>query len=895
MVKKLKFVLSKKKCFLSFSFILIYSYSIAQVVDPNIFIYSNTPLETVLEEWENTFDYSFSYDADLIAQYQISQQFVHLSIEDKLTKLFREIPLDYKIFSDKTIIIKRRTTDIEKKQKTSICGQIIEADTRTPLPYVHVLLHQTNLGTITDDEGYFNLNEIFVPDDSLKISFIGYQTLTYSASQLKDKPCLRISLKVQNNKMTTVIVSDKPISVEENTLFKQDDQSAATTFKLQQMDDIGGLAEQDVLQSLQLLPGISSAEESASRLHIRGANEGQNLVLFDDIPLYHFGHFFGKTASINPNIIEEVSVSKEGYNAKYGGRIAGVIDMKSKQKIPDSISLKLESSLLSGNINAALPIVKNKVGVLLSYRRSFTDFYASTIFNNFFEQTFQHSRITTDQEIILSSGRDSVFNTEFQATFSDFNTKLLFTPNAKNKFSISALSTTDFMSYQYNEKGGYDYHERDSLHISNGGINAQWTHHWTDHFTTNSSYSVSKYENQYSFQTHLVVDSASTYHTNANKIHDQSFRLMNSWVFTDQQLDFGYHFSEISEFAHVFKRDAWQEDTLFADDITAISHALFLNYKIKASKKINCNIGSRLTHYNLTDKIYFEPRFSIKINPFKHFSVILSSGIYYQAINQAVETNQLNAEDHLWYLARGDNQAGQPFSMIKNNQYSYGFSYQNKGWIIDLATYGKKYEGITSLSLRIDNNEFPAYSGNMEASGLECSVQKKSKWFYTFLSYTYSKVNYIFDYLDYPLAASYNRQHSLSALLGFQYNNLTLSAILKMSSGRPYTPFDSLYVDRSEDPNDPEKWGYAIEYQNYNQERLLPYQRIDLSLSWKFKTRHISGKLTLAALNVTNHINELQRYYSLQYPANDADPPEVKRTDTYGLGFTPNVGFMLLF
>jgi hypothetical protein len=61
-----------------------------------------------------------------------------------------------------------------------------------------------------------------------------------------------------------------------------------------------GLTEPDVLQSIQLLPGVQSPTETAAGIYIRGGTPDQNLVLWDGIKIYHSGHFFGTISAFNP-------------------------------------------------------------------------------------------------------------------------------------------------------------------------------------------------------------------------------------------------------------------------------------------------------------------------------------------------------------------------------------------------------------------------------------------------------------------------------------------------------------------------------------------------------------------------------------------------------------------
>jgi hypothetical protein len=47
----------------------------------------------------------------------------------------------------------------------------------------------------------------------------------------------------------------------------------------------------DDVQSIQALPGVESTNESIANINVRGGTNDQNLMLWDNIKMYHSGHF----------------------------------------------------------------------------------------------------------------------------------------------------------------------------------------------------------------------------------------------------------------------------------------------------------------------------------------------------------------------------------------------------------------------------------------------------------------------------------------------------------------------------------------------------------------------------------------------------------------------------
>ena len=68
-----------------------------------------------------------------------------------------------------------------------------------------------------------------------------------------------------------------------------------------------GLTEPDVLESIQLLPGVVSPNETASGFLVRGGKVDQNRLIWDGINIYHKGHLFGMISPFNPNATKTIT------------------------------------------------------------------------------------------------------------------------------------------------------------------------------------------------------------------------------------------------------------------------------------------------------------------------------------------------------------------------------------------------------------------------------------------------------------------------------------------------------------------------------------------------------------------------------------------------------------
>jgi len=99
-----------------------------------------------------------------------------------------------------------------------------------------------------------------------------------------------------------------------------------------------GLAEADVIRSIQGLPGVVASSDFSTKIYVRGGGSDQNLILFDNAPVFSPTHFFGLFSTFLVEGVEDVTFYKSGFPAEYGNRLSSVLDVKSRKGGKDSLS-----------------------------------------------------------------------------------------------------------------------------------------------------------------------------------------------------------------------------------------------------------------------------------------------------------------------------------------------------------------------------------------------------------------------------------------------------------------------------------------------------------------------------------------------------------------------------
>ncbi len=95
--------------------------------------------------------------------------------------------------------------------QTFVIGQVIDAATKEPLPYVNIGLLNKNIGTVSDETGYFELEVNTKQNslDTLRFSMIGFETKSYTLNDFINQNEIEVYLTEKSTALDEVILSSK--------------------------------------------------------------------------------------------------------------------------------------------------------------------------------------------------------------------------------------------------------------------------------------------------------------------------------------------------------------------------------------------------------------------------------------------------------------------------------------------------------------------------------------------------------------------------------------------------------------------------------------------------------------------------------------------------------------
>ncbi|EDP96850.1 putative outer membrane protein probably involved in nutrient binding [Kordia algicida OT-1] len=841
--------------------------------------FEKEPLQDALTTIEKAFDVKFSYKAELAEGKIITLTLKDASLNTVFQRLQEIVPIVFEKVNERYYVIRNQS----QAGKIRICGVLVDSKSQLPIVEASVVNISQYKGTVTNNNGRFELFLAF-PSDTIEVRFLGYKTKRLIAKELQKNPCEKVSMEADQYDLGTVLISNYLTS----GINKKTD--GALSLSPSKLGILPGLTEPDVLQSIQLLPGIQSPNETASGLFIRGGTPDQNLILWDGIKMYHSGHFFGLISAFNPYVIEEVSVYKSGTETRYGDRISGVIDIQTDTKVPEKLSGGFGFNMTHADAYLKIPIAKN-FGVTVSARRAFTDVWETFTYNNFSERVFQNTKITKSSEII-----ENVFSeTENRFFFTDYTIKFIGKLSDKDEVMLSTLRTKNELDFT-SEIELFEETSRDQLSIRNAGFSGFWKRQWSPNFSHTLDAYYSRFDFDYLGTFRGDIVEITEQDQKRNKIKDIGLAYNTTWKIDEKRsLQSGYQFSS-NDVSFGFSGFRGTEDGVTTYDAGEEninnSHAAFTSFKYNNKNELIINAGLRMNYFSTTKRAFFEPRLYIEKKLNKRFSINFSGELKHQAVSQILEFNTANfgLENQVWAIANGDE-----FPILKSRQISAGVLFNKKGWRIDLDAYYKNISGLTSFNRSFGNTSVleTFTEGKSNIYGVDVLIEKKINDYQTWMSYSYTDNKFEFSLINNGLTfpGNYDIRHYFRWAHSYTINNFKFSLGWNYRTGTPYTPVTSQTQANGD---------LFVFIGDTNSTRIPDYHRLDFSGTYTFnfdKKNNWKGKIGFSLLNIYDRKNLLERYYEIRPFLNQDDNVQfrLETVDKFSLGLTPNLVFRVDF
>ncbi|MFA6129091.1 MAG: carboxypeptidase-like regulatory domain-containing protein [Bacteroidales bacterium] len=774
---------------------------------------------------------------------------------------------------NKLTVLKGCLTGVMLLWALGLCGQhqmrlsgfVMDKKTGEVLIGANISLIGEAGGTSTDNSGYFSL-AAKVPC-SIRISFVGYQSSELTFVSAKDTV---VQVKLEpGRELASVEIKGLRTALPNVTTLK--------IAELQLLPSLSG--KPDVLKSMQLLPGIQAQNEGSSLLLVRGGDPGQNLYLFDNIPVIYVNHLGGFMSVFNPDIINSIDLYKGGFPARFGGRLSSVVDIT--QREGDKAGLKGSLSIGITDLSMCVegPTKLRNSSFIFTARKTLTDPLMA------FGTSIARSKF------VIAYG------------FHDLNGKFTWKPDERNSFHFNLYQGDDYLNYWSDQKStGQTQNNRLKNIWGNWLTSGRWIHVVSPRVLFSNTLSYTRYRLDF-FQSYAITDTVrhpvfdQNYRSSVSDLSlrlNLKFQIMKSW-----SLETGLQASYLSHNPNSFYKSDLHVQPV-PELLRAFESALYADNKINIAERLEANLGLRMVGYST-------PGFnSLSIEPRLHLSYKLSPKQYLDLSYQRVTQNEqllftpgsiMNSE--IWVPA------GSGIDPAVSEQFTLGWngSFRNGMFTAELSAYYKTLNSLTTYregySSLMGDQEWRSKivsGGTGTSTGVEFMLKKQYGAWTGFVSYAWSHTTRKYPQINKGLefVFDFDRPHTASLNISHQFNEKwSANLVWVYQTGLPYTPVLGRQLVLKDVPDWDGTYGYyeVLVYGERNSARIRDYHRLDIGATLNTMTkRGRKATWTFSVYNLYNRHNPYYYYYNTStndYLERAENLTEFQPMNLYQMSFFP--------
>lgn len=751
-------------------------------------------------------------------------------------------------------------------QTITINGQVRDADSKEPIAGAYVFTKEPPHGTTTDSLGRYKLT-VQPGQYIITASYVGYAPMSKSVST---DGYLQVDFFLEANTLIdpVTISSQSPDRNITDTHMGLDRFSVRDIRKMPTL-----LGEADPLRSIQMLPGVQATSEGSTGFSVRGGAPDQNLILLDNTTVYNASHLLGFFSVFNNDVIRGVELYKGDIPMRYGGRLSSLLNVNTKNDIPERFKGTGGIGLISSRLTLEGPI-GDKTSWLVSGRRSYAD--AFLVF-------------AKDEQL----RKTSVYFYDANAKFS-------------HRFSLKDM-------IEFNGYLGSDHYGAEGAAFDYGNVAASlsWRHIFNDNLLLRTSVNYSDYS--YDLMSEMegfelnwksgirdIMMRADMEH----KVNDY-FNLTYGLTSTFHRFNPGVGYIEGLHDVEITKNYAL-ETALYISNEQTLFDRLTLRYGLRFNIFNNIGPGTVYQYdseYNPVGEnsygrgsVYntytgWEPRAGLvfRLTDVSSLKGSFSRNVQYiQLANNSASGTPLD----VWFAA-GPNIEPQTV-----NSWSAGYfhNFGDNAFETSVEAYYKDMDNVIDFKehANLMMNQYldgEIRTGTGQAYGIEFMVRKNSGKLNGFVNYTLSRsertIPGINDGKTY--LAPYDKTHAVNVMLNYDFSEQwSASAIWIYATGNPTTYPVGRFIINGEI--------FPI-YSERNAGRFPDYHRLDLSVTYRPKraaSKRWRGEWNLSVYNAYNKKNPWTISFR-QEPNGTPDAGKPYAEMIYLFGIVPSISYNFIF
>jgi hypothetical protein len=731
-----------------------------------------------------------------------------------------------------------------------IRGKITNPINNQPVPFANVLLLNTELGAITNEEGFYEISNIPAGLYNVRASYVGYKSSTAFEIQVSlAKPVqLDFSLLEDASELNEVVVSSEFTRSEETPL-------SVRKLNTNEIERYPG-GNRDISRVIQSLPGVASTPSFRNDILIRGGAPNENRFFVDEIEVPVINHFAtqgssgGPVGILNVNLIKSVDLITGGFPANRMNGLSSFFEIQLKEGRRDRMATQLTvgaSELTLSNNGPLSP----KSTYSLSVRRSYLQ------------------------------GLFRLLKLPFLPTFNDVQLKTTTKINEKTELTFIGIGATgQFVLNDDAPEEETELEKDNRLYLLNVlPVQSQWNYttgaklkrfrdngFWTFVLSRNMLNNES-----YKYAGNQEGDEKNLLFKYRSQESENKFRAENSIFGKGYSLKYGVNLEYSRYLIDNFDRAVLSQtggtiDILATSNYTSYGTFVsgtknWLNERLLLSGGIRMD-GSDFAKTASNPLNQLSPRFSVSYQLKPNLFATANAGIYYQRPAYTILGFQNAAGDYV-------NQDSD-VRFIRNAQLIWGIEYlmPEKARRFTAEAFYKRYShyptsiqnGISLANLGADfgaiGNEPVLSSSTGRAYGLEFLAQQRLyNNFYGIASLTLVRSEFSNPNSQGQIPSSWDNRFIVSMTVGKRFaKNWEVGGRWRFLGGTPYTPTD--FASSSLRSNWDLRNAAILNFSQINGQRLKPFHQLDIRLDKKYFYDRWSLNWYVDIQNAYNYVAE---------------------------------------
>lgn len=613
-------------------------------------------------------------------------------------------------------------------QTFTLQGRVTD-ENNDPIEFASVSCLKQGKMTMTSLKGEYSMQLHSADSVVIKFSMIGYKAKTRVLRRPRGKQTLQIVLHSDENQLGEVTVTGKKIETGQMEDISKD--------HLKSLPSASGNAVEELIQSQ---AGVSTHSELSSQYNVRGGSFDENSVYIDNVEIYRpflvrSGQQEGISV-INPDMVEKISFSTGGYEARYGDKMSSALNIKYRK--PKKFEATASASMLGAS--AFIGVSNKKVSWSNGFRYKTTKHLLGSM-----DTKGEYSPTFIDYQTYLTYTPNKRWEIKLLGNISDNHYN--FTPeDRETKFGTMENVKAFQVYFDGQEKDVFrtffgavgitrNFGEKTSLSLIASAFNTREQEkydiqgqYWLTQTETSENLGVGTYFQHARNYLKAHVESAKLLFKTKYKKHDieGAFTFKKEKI-TENSVEYEMRDSSNYSIPHTGK-DLYMiysmraKNVLDANRIEAYVQDAFRFTSNNEKTLYTLNYGVRLSHWSYTKETIVSPRVSLGIIPAFNENVTMrfATGLYYQApfFKELRDTTTQNGITYASLNSKAKSQRSIHFIA----GFDYRFRMNNRSFKFTAEAYYKALGNLVPYSV---NNVKVVYYGSNESSGHAAGIDLK--------------------------------------------------------------------------------------------------------------------------------------------------------------------------